>query len=351
MRATLQAIASQQSGMFSRRQALAAGYTRREVDARTRPDGAWVVVRVGIYCERILLEGLDHDERWLLKDQAALMLAQRQGVLSHDSAARALGIDMLDVEEPATHITLFGERGSRKTAGITRHRDKLPLCVEEAHGLLSTSYARTAIDIGRLHGYLHGLVAVDSVLAKGVPAADFQAELLRMEHHPNIARARAACAASDKGAESVLETLGRELVRELDIGEVETQFAVGLAGGRIVWIDIRVGCHLFECDGLVKLLPTHEGGFAAKRPEEVLRDERRREAEVCAEGLGMSRIYWSDCFGTQRERAKERMRKENDVTVARFGRELPAHLRRFADEHPRQRRTKLWLSEALRRAA
>jgi hypothetical protein len=51
---------------------------------------------------------------------------------------------------------------------------------------------------------------------------------------------------------------------------------------------------------------------------------------------------WGDCFGSGREQALIRLRKEYAVTEARFGRELPAHLRRFADSHPRRPAPRLW---------
>lgn len=351
MRTTLSAIASQQGGLFTRQQALRAGYTRREIEAATRPDGRWITVRTGVFCERALVDAGDLRSRWLLRDRAALLVSCRPAVLSHDSAGRLLNIDMLEVAQPGTHLTQHGPRGNRTNSGITRHRDLLALCIEQVDGLVSTSYARTALDIGRLHGFRHGLVAVDSVRAKGVPLDDLEAELARMARHPHIARARAAVAASDAGAESVLETLGRELVLELGIGEVETQFAVRIVDGRIVWCDMRVGRHLFECDGLIKLRSVDEGGVATRTAAEVMRDERRREAEVCAEGFGMSRIYWTDCVGGGRAGALKRLRQEFDLTVAAYGRELTPEQRRVADDNPRRRATRLWTPRGLRRAA
>ena len=328
-----------------------AGYTRREIEAAIRSDGPWITVRNGVYCERIRISEGGSRDNWLLKDRAALLVARRPAVLSHDSAGRLLELDMLDVPVPGSHLTHRGPRGGRTNSGITRHRDLLPLCIEYVDGTAATSYARTAIDLARLHSFQHGLVAVDSARTKGVPLADLEAELDRMANHPHIAQARAAVKASDGGAESILETLGRQLVQELEIGDVETQFAVRLADGAIAWIDLRVGCHMFECDGLVKLVPVEDGGVASRPAAQVLRDERRREAEVCAAGVGMSRIYWNDLWGEARERALRRLRREYDLTVARYGRELPAHLRQFADEHPRRRRSRLWLPDALRRAA
>lgn len=346
MRPGLIHMIDQQRGVFSRAQALAAGYTEREIKALTRPGGAWVVVRVGVYCERRFLDPLGGRERWLAKDRAALLTSRRPAVLSHDSAARALGIETLDPPVPASHLTLFGERGTRTNGGIVRHRDLLPLCVERVDDLLCTSYARTGLDIARLHGYRHGLVAIDSVRRLGVPAYDLEAEVERMRNHPHIARARAALAASDDGAESVLESLGRELVESLGVGEVDTQFAVGIAGGRTVWCDLRVGCHLFECEGKLKLVPEEQGGVADEPAVDVLWKQQARRTEVCAQGFGMSRIVWADCFGVGIERARERLRKEYAVTQARFGPTPTPQQLAYAAAHPRVRRTpRLWVPD------
>lgn len=316
----------------------------------TRPGGSLRVVRHGIYAEAALVESLDNTQRWLLMDRAALMVSQRPAIASHDSAARILGIPTLAVDEPASHLTSVGKAGARRSGGITRHRDMLPLCVELRDGLEATSYARTAIDLGRLHGYRHGLVATDAVRQLGVPLRDLEAELDRMENHPFIARARAAVKSSATGAESVAETLGRELVEELGFGEVETQFAVGISDGRVVWCDMRVGCHVIEVDGKVKLRSVADGGYAERPPEDVVWEEKARQTMVCAEGLGMSRLVWADFFGVRRERAKARLRAEESVTRARFGPTLPAHLREFADQHPRRTGSELWTPAALNAA-
>ncbi len=350
MRPALKAVAARQRGIFSRAQALRAGYTEREIKALTRPDGDWAVVRLGVYCERARLDPLDSRSRWLLKDRAAMLSTRRPATMSHDSAARLLAIDTLDPPSPASHLTLYGPRGSRTNSGLTRHRDLLPLCVERVDSLVATSYARTAIDIARWHGYRHGLVAIDSVRQLGVPRSDLEAELDRMRHHPYIARANAALMDSDSGAESVLETLGRELVSSLGIGDMETQFAVRIAGDRVVWCDIRVGCHLFECEGRLKLVPFDRGGVASEPPEAVVWKQQGRRTDICAEGFGMSRIVWADCFEPGWERARDRLRKEYDVTEARFGREPAPHLLAFAKAHPRRTTPRLWLPGVSRAA-
>ncbi len=62
-----------------------------------------------------------------------------------------------------------------------------------------------------------------------------------MRFWPYSRQARAAVEFADPGAESVLETLGRLLVKALGVGDVETQFPLALDDGRVVWGDIRVG--------------------------------------------------------------------------------------------------------------
>lgn len=342
MRSELVAYATAQGGLFTRAQALAAGYTPREVAALTRRGGQWAPVLRGVYAIHSELMAGDQRDRWLMRDRAALLTARTPSTLSHDSAARVLAIDTLSVDEPLSHITTLGIHRSRRNGSVVRHHDQLPLCHEWNDGLLSTSHARTAVDIGRLHGYRHGLVAVDSVRRQGVPLPDLHAELNRMRNHPYIARAAAAVADSDPGSESVLETLGRELVHELGLGPIETQFAVRLANGRTAWCDLRVGCHIIECHGFMKLLSPGEGGVATEPAATVLWKQKARETAICELGLGLSTITWADCFGARREETKIRIKREYEVTLRRFGAELPKHLQEFAHRHPRERRTRLW---------
>lgn len=351
MRPDLSRLTLAQGGLFTRAQAMAAGYSNREIIARTGPGGPWVAVQRGYYAERDWVDSLATRDRWIVRDRAALMRSQRPAVLSHDSAARILEIATLDPPVPASHLTHPGAGSSTTRGGVMHHHEQLPLCVEDVDGLMTTSYARTALDIGRQHGFDHGLVAIDSVRHKGVSKADLLSEHARMEHHPNIARAKSALDRSTDLAESPLETLGRMLVEELGIGEVEAQFAVRIAGGRIVWCDLRVGCHIFECQGRIKILPPEEGGVAQTSATDVLWNQKKRQTAICAEGLGMSEIIWDDVFGAGRKRARQRLLKEYAVTESRFGRELPDHLRRFADAHPRQRPNRLWLPQALADAA
>jgi hypothetical protein len=134
---------------------------------------------------------------------------------------------------------------------------------------------------------------------------------------------------ADPGAESVIETLARELVAEAGLGPVETQFPVRVPGGT-AWVDLRVGRHLVEADGRIKSKSVEDGGLADRDLEQLLWDERRRQREVCADGFGMTRLTYADHFGAARVRAIARLRAEHAVTEQRFGTELTAVQAEFA---------------------
>jgi hypothetical protein len=96
-----------------------------------------------------------------------------------------------------------------------------------------TGPARTAVDLGREHGFETGVVACDAVLHQGLKTGlvkeDLRAVVRTMWCGPDITQAKAAIEIADAGAESPGESLPRLLIWELGIGVPETQFAVRIA--------------------------------------------------------------------------------------------------------------------------
>lgn len=102
MRPALAARAAHHHGLLTRRDALDAGYTEREMRRLLGTQGAWVAVRRGVYVERRLWEGLRrYDARPALVDRAAQLTAKVPHVLSHDSAARAHGLPLVATGPPS----------------------------------------------------------------------------------------------------------------------------------------------------------------------------------------------------------------------------------------------------------
>lgn len=307
-------------GLITRTAALACGLSPEDLQRLVR-SGEWVRVRRGVYCLAKDWEGLDeYVGRPVRRARAALMTMEVSAVLSHDSAARELAMPILRTRPELVHVTRPSNVvGSRTRHGVKHHgarfrRDQ----VVEVEGITMLNPARTAVDIGREHGYRHGLVACDSALRLGTTRAELRAAVAPMRCWPGVRAARSAVEDADAGSESVGETLARELVDGLGLGPVETQFELRDDTG---WArcDLRVGRHVFEFDGLVKYQPAAAGGFAVDDPGDVVWREKQRERWVCGFGLGMSRIVWADFWGRERDVACERLRREYAESERRFG--------------------------------
>lgn len=308
-----------------------------EVGVGPRLLAAWlhgrvlVPVRRGVYTTPELWDSWDiYRARPLARIRAASRALQIPHVFSHDSAALLHGLPLLRPQHAAVHVTQRHLRGSRTKGGVRHHGARYAAHqVVEVEGLRTLDRPRTVVDITREHGYRAGLVAADGAMQQGVSRSELAAAAGAMAGWPHSLRVGAVIEDADPGAESASETLLRELLVEMGLGPIETQFPVQIPGG-IAWVDIRVGCHGFESDGKVKILPVAEGGVAEEDPTTVLWEERKRQHHVCAQGMGMSRVTYDDYWGEARERAKARIAAEYAVTVRRFGTELPVHLERFA---------------------
>ena len=331
MHPQLVAVAAQQGGVFTRRQALEAGCSADEIRALTRPGRDWQFVRRGVYIRRATWEALDpYVGQPLAQDWAAHLTMRHRHVMSHDSAGRAYGLSLLRRRPQLVHVTRPGVGGSRTEHGVKHHLSQgLPWTRSFAAGLPVTPLARTAVDIGREHGLWAGVCAVDSALRAGATERDFARALVAMKHFPHIRTARAALAFGDPGADNAGESMARILVAEAVAGPILTQYPL-LVRGRVVWLDLVVGCHAFEFDGKLKFKAPADGGVALRPAGEVVWDEKERQRLVCGEGLGMSRIIWDDFWGRARDEALLRLRGEEAVTRRRFGTDRPAHLEGFA---------------------
>ncbi len=317
-------------GLVTAAQLSMLGFHPRRV-ARWVRSGELVSVRRGVYTTAQLWTAWDEfRERPLARVRAAHLTITLPHVFSHDSAALLLGVPLIRPAQAEVHVTRPQVRGSRIQYGVRHHGAPYPRnTVVMVDGLPALGIARTVIDLARTHGYRAGLVGADGALQLGVPRVELAAAYASMRCWPGVTAARAAVDDADPGAESVGETLSRELVAELGLGQIETQFPV-LVGGGLHWCDLRVGCHLFEFDGRIKFRSVDHGGVADEGAERALWDERKRQQQVCAEGLGMSRLIWDDFWGAARERAKRRLLAEYAVTEARFGPSLPARLEESA---------------------
>lgn len=272
-------MAARQGGVVTRAQAVACGYTERELKTRTGHGGDWVVVRRGCYAERVLWEERDEDARYLMAAWAVSLSCRGDAVASHASAAAALGMPLRPRWRGVQHLTRPEVHGSRTEGGVKHHGGRLRTDdVVEVGGLSCTGLARTAVDVAREHGYQDGVVAADAARRLGATLEDLSVVLAGMRSWPGVTAARAA-------------------------------------------VDFRLGRHLFEFDGKVKYLGRDAGGVADLPPEEVVWREKQREDWIRRTdgGYGMSRVVWSEMFGTERRRTLRRLGEDVLATWRRFG--------------------------------
>lgn len=327
---------SAQWGLITRQQAIRSGMPDHEVDRLVRTN-RWTSVRRGVYAESAYVALLtSHAQRRLLADRAASLRVRAPHVLSHHSAAYLLELGVLHEARPFTHLSRPGVVGSHIRHGVKHHlapfRDE---DVASAHGVRVLSPARTALDIAREQGYRSGLVAADSALRRGCTRAELETALQAMTYWPYSTVARAVTQSASPLSDSVAETLGRELVSELGYGVPQQQFGL-TSDGRTAWCDLRLGRHFFEVDGRIKLVPVHEGGVAPRMPADALWEEKLRQDFVTGFKTGISRLTWTDFFGSARQRALDRCRREFLDTCARFGTDI-SDLAQYRPRGPRPR--------------
>lgn len=323
-------MAAQQGGVFTRAQAMDAGYRAPELRALTAARGAWVVVRRGVYADRVLWDELDeYAGQPLARAWAAHLTIGVEHVMSHDSAAHAWGLPVVLAGPPLIHITRPGVWGSRTEHGVKHHLAMQAPEVGTSAGLPVTGLARTAMDLAREHGVACGAAAADRAMRWGVIRDDFDEVLAGMRCWPGVTRARRAALVADPGADTPGETLTRLMLLEMGIGTPVTQFPVPVGGGT-AWCDLRVGRHIFEFDGRRKYRQASDGGDATAPPDEIVWQEKVRERGIAAHGLGVSRVFWADCLGSARGPTMDRLHREYQETVRRHGMVLPEYLEEFA---------------------
>ena len=320
-------------GLITTYQARDCGLTTSQLAHLVR-SGALVPVRHGVYADGELWASLDGDRgQHALRTRAAIMIMRRTFVVSHDSSAHEHGLGILNPPDPHVHITRPGSTAAWTRAGVKHHLARYTSAqVQEVNGLDIMDLARTAVDIAREHGPPYGEIACDAALRLGVSRADLEDACAVMTCWPHVHRTRQAVAFADPRAQNLAETMGRIFVADLGLVPGDLQFPVQLAGGKVRWGDILVGCHLFEIDGELKLRPPSEGGVADRPAIEVVWADKLRDRELGREGLGTSHIVWQDFWPPHRADALKRVRAEFDESVARFGSRTPERLLRQARE-------------------
>jgi hypothetical protein len=133
------------------------------------------------------------------------------GTASHQSAARALGIELLD-DDGSQHLTV-PRNDWRRVSGVVVHRaDLLPSDVVVVDGRVTTTALRTVLDLARFLDPCGALVCADSALRQRlIDVAEFQ-ERAAAALGPGAAQVRRVGRLADRRSGSVAETVARLLL-------------------------------------------------------------------------------------------------------------------------------------------
>jgi hypothetical protein len=299
-----------ESGIYLRRQLLAAGYVDHEVRRLLR-DGSLHAIRRGAYVE---YAPDDPAAQHALLVRAALAELTPDVVVSHVSAAVIHGLRVWGIPLDRVVVTRARRRsGARRGSRV--HVHCAPLESDEivfVEGVPVTSVPRTVVDVARAVGFEQAVVVADAALEAGlVDEAQLAAALARWPRWPGLPAARRAIAFAARGSGSVGESRSRVAMAKAGLPAPILQWEVRRSGGAFVgrvdfgWPRLRT---VGEFDGRVKYGKLLRPG---QDPTEVVYEEKLREDALRAEDLAVVRWTWSDLtrFAPVAARLRERFRQ------------------------------------------
>lgn len=275
----LAAVASRQGGVFTRQQALVAGYTAGEVRSRLRA-AHWVRLDRGCYAEAETLAALDPLERHRCTARAVLLAEPRQVVAGQATAVLVHALPLLGPPPDAVHV--MGPGPSRRRPGLVVHRAALTASdLTVVDGIPVTSLARTVVDFALRASFRSAVVVADAALAKGLAGDELAEQLLRRHTVPGIRRASRVALFADAGAESPGESLSRVAIAAHGLPAPELQVVLADEDGFVARVDFlfRRQRTVGEFDGALKYTD-----------RAVLLAEKAREDRI--RGLGWQVVRW-----------------------------------------------------------
>jgi len=317
MRLELANLMTEQQGVFRRRQAVAAGYSRPDVERFIRND-SWVPVRHGIYttADRLASAATSVREAHLLAAAARRLAVGGDTVVSHESAACFHRIDLLDPLPTEPRLTLHRPAGAGRMTAHGLYVAQVPPEHRLPGGRVTTA-ARGVADCARTLELDAAFVTVESALRLGLDRRSIIRVLSACSGWPGANQARDLVMLADPWSESALESLARLWFVAQGLPRPFQQRNVLRLDGRFVarvdfvWPQFRTVC---EVDGRVKYEDpigpadatrkanplwrvTYDDTISpagSSRKDNPLWREKLREDDVRDLGLEVARGTWRD---------------------------------------------------------
>ena len=219
------------ANMLTTAEALSAGVSPARLRTLVKGGQLWQVGR-GVYVSAALAKPLEQSAGFRLALRAASVVAPlgRDAVISHHTAARIHGLDLLDFAPDEIAITRIPGKGTRKSwQGVRAHVAALPARhVTSRLGIPLTTAARTVVDLARTSSYAAGLVVADSALRSRLASEEqLRVVIADCPRWPGLRQAADVVAFADALAESPLESIARVAFRDQGLPPPELQIYVG----------------------------------------------------------------------------------------------------------------------------
>jgi hypothetical protein len=297
------------SGVLLRRDAVRVGYDDNAL-ARLVRSGVLTRIRQGAYADSGIWTPASIRVRHGLLCEAVQLQYDDDIARSHDSASIRLGGPSYGLDLSKVHVThLGGMTGHRNVAGVVHHEGSCRVLdvTRDGHGWL-TAAARTILDVAMTRGLEAGIVQADDLIRRALTS---QAELWNayecVKDWPGALILRLVIDRCDGKAESVGESLGRELFRKHRLPMPVSQFEVCRPDGSIAgrtdwaWPEHRL---FGEFDGRVKYLRYRRDGETIE--EAVLREKQREDELRELTDFKFIRLVWKDLYQGERTAARVR---------------------------------------------
>ncbi|GAA4748620.1 hypothetical protein MUG78_11400 [Gordonia alkaliphila] len=280
------------NGLIRRTRALDLGFTDEDIADLLADETLLRVVR-GVYVAADLAPLRTRTaDLYRLRCLAIATGPTRCGVLSHQSAAAVLGLELLEPDRTRVHLTTGLGQGGMTSPKRHTHCTPLDDTAVQRDGVLLTNVVRTAVDVAVGGTFAQALTVFDSALRIGTPR-DELATVLTHRRRRGIARARVALAMADGRAANPgeswsraqmieaglpLPVLQRRVLLDDDLGEAFPDFS---------WDDVLAG----EFDGEAKY---HDYLREGETEADVVLKEKNRENGLRDLGFDVVRWDWPD---------------------------------------------------------
>ena len=296
------------NGLFLRREAVALGYTDRDLAKAVNAE-MLARVRHGAYVEHAQWTHLSPMDRHIVRARAVLLSHPSIVALSHVSGALASGLRVWGADLSKVHVARASGGTARRTRDVVHHAGAWSeFAGTRRDGLSVLSPAACGLGLAATNSVEAGLVTLDSILHLGLATAD---ELVETYEHlapwPHARRLQITTRLAQAGSESVGESRLRYLCWRSGLPKPVLQYPVHDSSGILIgttdfaWPEHRL---LGEFDGKVKfgryLRPGESPGDAAFR--EKIREDRLREAT----GWSMVRFVWANLSEPEKTAARLR---------------------------------------------